>query len=565
MPALAPGLVRCLALAGVVACNPGTAHEGPTTGEATTGHATAGHSTGHAATSSDLPSTTLPTGSTDPSSWTGLTATTVATEPAPDTTTASTTASDETHSPPPPVTPFEIPLDQLVALGLGFVIDGPSDEAGIGYNIVPIADWNGDGVGELAFRSYIFGAEFGFVLFGGDLPPEVDLKDANQLGQAISIFGMGSEITPLGDINGDSLDDLGMDNNDYEVTEGDIDMPEGRVYAAWAPKPAADFDFLTLFAQGRASQVTGHLDFQQISRNTGAGDVNGDKLADMMFDAGGSVGILLGNPKPVGLTTQDLENGLGGYLIGTCGGDLLLRLGDINNDALDDLLAMNLGGTSFCVVYGKKDTQLIPFTSLQSGVAGFVVDASSDYEADASGYLGTDGDGMGDFDGDGFGDVVLLAQTAPPDRRVVILRGDDPWPLASFDAFRDAGRLRRITDAVTPNSVVFVPDLDEDGRDELLIGDVDSLGGSVSLVFGSPGVDPVSLDTLTATQSGIRFFNGSERSTRLGVEVATHDLTGDGVADLIMGEDGASPLGRTKAGRIYVVDGAALMTLVSTW
>lgn len=557
MPSAIPGLARGLALAGAVACTPGTAQDNPTTGEATSGQATAGHSTGHApnTTAPDLPSTTLPTSTGEPTS------TTLATEPSPVTTGADTTASDESGSPPPPLTPFEIPVDQLVALDLGFIIDGPGESARIGDHLARLNDWNGDGVNELAIRSTETNEQWAFVLFGGAYQGVVDLKTAGAMGQAIIISGMGGTVSSLGDFNGDGLDDLGMDNDNYEI-DGDIDDPQGRVYVAWGqPK---DFDFLKAFAQGHGSQLTGHLIGQGIGHTAGAGDVNGDGLDDMMFDAGFTrLGVLFGNPKPADLSTQNLQAKSAGYLVEGFSYPWLMNMGDVNNDMLADALGIGFGGTTLVGAYGKQDTLSVPFADLKSGLAGFVIDASTDY--DELSDLGSGGATLGDFDGDGFDDIVLLARGAPSDRRVVMLRGANPWPLPTFDAFRDAGRLRHIIDTDRPIEVAFVPDLNGDGRAELLLGDVDHGGGAAFLVFGSETADPVSVDTLATTQTGVRFFNSATKSISFGWGVQAHDLTGDGVVDLLIGENRASPQGRPDAGRIYVIDGAALKALMATW
>lgn len=84
------------------------------------------------------------------------------------------------------------------------------------------------------------------------------------------------------------------------------------------------------------------------------------------------------------------------------------------------------------------------------------------------------------------------------------------------------------------------------------------------LVFGAVGAEAFDLNTIQSEKTGVRFFNSEEMSIGLGTTVAVHDLTGDGFIDLLISEERASPQGRTNAGRIYVVDGAALMVLLAS-
>ena len=385
--------------------------------------------------------------------------------------------------------------------------------------------------------------------------------------QGTTIVGDGYAVRPLGDVNGDGIDDLGLEDRSFN-TDPD-DYYEGRVYAAWG-QVQKELNFLTAFEKGMGSQVTGHIQGQGLGTIAGVGDVNGDGLADMALNpttSGLQVGVLFGSPAPSNLTTASLQDGLGGFTVdfspNSCGGDRLVAMGDTNGDMNDDFLALKLGGTSLCVIYGKEDTVPVPFADISSGISGFVISALSDYTPFSS--LGIDGDGQGDFDGDGFADVIVLATNAPSERQVLMLRGAAPWPLPSLNAFRDAGRLQTFTDSAVPVSVAFVPDLNGDGRAELLLGDIGKSGGMVSLIFGAPGVESLSLNTITDAHTGIRFFNSADQAIGLGADVAAHDVTGDGIVDLIIGEDRASPKGRIEAGRIYVVNGAALMALVSTW
>ncbi len=57
---------------------------------------------------------------------------------------------------------------------------------------------------------------------------------------------------------------------------------------------------------------------------------------------------------------------------------------------------------------------------------------------------------------------------------------------------------------------------------------------------------------------------GANAFDYLGTELFAADVTGDGITDLMLGAPGADPLGRDKAGTVYIVKGGAWLTAAST-
>lgn len=100
-------------------------------------------------------------------------------------------------------------------------------------------------------------------------------------------------------------------------------------------------------------------------------------------------------------------------------------------------------------------------------------------------------------------------------------------------------------------------DVNNDGIADMIIGAFisNSQKGAVFVVFGSRnGFDnPLLLDDLDGTD-GFR-INGIAASDWTGYHVASGDINGDGIADIIISAEQADPGGRSAAGSVYVLFG----------
>ena len=191
------------------------------------------------------------------------------------------------------------------------------------------------------------------------------------------------------------------------------------------------------------------------------------------------------------------------------------------------------------------------------------------------------------MDGDGLPDAALAAMTASPGRRsraglVFVIFGDGELSGSVDTAAGDATVLRVEGSADNENAgaEIWMDDVDGDGLGDLLIarqnhthlpGEADEIlaAGALSIVFGSPelrvlaergealllGSTPPSLRVLTLV--------GERRFDRLSLWMRTGDVTGDGIADIIVAAD-QDDTRAADAGAVYLIAGGADLARTET-
>lgn len=379
-----------------------------------------------------------------------------------------------------------------------------------------------------------------------DLAAEIDVTtaaldlaaaDPADIGGAVFAIPGGSvdtdavTIEPLGDINGDDLDDffLRRDGADAEtvsaVVFGNADRSVLAGFGAFDPAGAAPF----AAGEGLILDLSDGSAFGE-PKLVGLGDVNADGFDDVAVLLPGNgtdiaeARVLFGSATIDDSLTLDLGDPFAsaaeGFEIGiptpvfpeTAPVPARLnaaRLGDVNGDGLDDFAILfpdvrtgTGGGGTFGVI------RIIDGRDPTSGDDPFpaVFDGGLELLSNGSAFLGTSIDGGGDFDGNAFADFFILSGDEADGRQEALLvRGDDPLP-ASPPPLNQIERLtfpqdpddRRpaYTDAVSIDPKTATSPSDTRAADLGIDGDFDGDGLSDAFVAKGDG------DTVAFSEDG---------------------------------------------------------------
>ncbi|MBW4660299.1 MAG: FG-GAP repeat protein [Drouetiella hepatica Uher 2000/2452] len=321
---------------------------------------------------------------------------------------------------------------------------------------------------------------------------------------------------------------------------------------------------------------------------SGAGDVNGDGIDDLIIGATGAdpngsgsgqsyvvFGSRNGFGSALNLSTLNGSNGfrINGIAAGNYSGTSVSNAGDVNGDGIDDLIIGALGadpngsdsGQSY-VAFGSRSGFAADFTpSTLNGSNGFRINGIA-----AGDTLGTSVSGAGDVNGDGIDDLIIGARFADLNG---IDSGQSYVVFGSRNGFGSALNLSTLNGSngfringiaagdYSGTSVSNAGDVNGDGIDDLIIGALgadpnDNLSGQSYVVFGNRSGFGSALNLSTLNGSNGFRINGIATGDISGTSVSNAgDVNGDGIDDLIIGARFADPNG-SDSGQSYVVFGS---------
>lgn len=355
----------------------------------------------------------------------------------------------------------------------GFFVRGNAPHSLAGRSVSGAGDVNGDGISDVivgAFPQY-YPVYNSFVVFGSrdGFPRTVSSSSLNGT-NGFSIPGAGDEVSGIGDINNDGIDDVivnGYPANNYVVFGSREGFP-------------ATLDPSTI--DGRNGfNITNAPPSNSDRRNkiSGAGDVNGDGISDLIIGLSNASYVLYGSREgfPANFDVSTL-NGSNGFTINS--GHPVSRAGDINGDGTDDLI---VGGRN--IIFGNPQGFPANFDiSTLNGSNGFTVNGASKATS------------AGDVNGDGINDLILSNGT----NQSYVVFGSREGFLATIDVSNLNG-----VNGFTLNGAGFAVsgagDFNGDGVDDVLIGGASTspltnrdIESASYIVYGSRAGFPASID-----------------------------------------------------------------------